>query len=216
MAQGIVFTEIQDIHNRLAELGLEEARLRDAVRRGQFAWSTCTANHPPLIPGIWAWGETVRALREYVLTIGWSRSDENNYSVVLSPDERIAIAVATGDEGTGRAYVSPSTKAPKGPSTVEAVAANQLLLDLFEALEPRVESSSGHSEDRATWILLIHRTQNEVRCELSLPSSIGDDGRIDGWQERILLTPVPVDNEPTEVLPPPMQDVEIEIKRRQA
>lgn len=214
----VVRSEAWDVRNRLAELGLEEDPLRDVVGRGYLAHASCTANHPPLIPAIWAWGETVRALREYLLRFGWSRSDENNYSVVVDPAGRVAIAVATGDGGTGLADVVPSTKAPKGPSTSEAVNVNQLELHL--TVEPVAIAAPANPADRnearvVTWILLLHRGTNEVRCELSLPSSMGTGGHIDGWLERILLGSIPLDGDMAEIVPPStLPDISIDVRRR--
>lgn len=212
----IVRVDAWDVQSRLAELGLEERPLQDCVRRGYLAFITCTPNHPPLIPGIWAWGETVRALREYVIPIGWGRSDENNYSVVLSPSRRVAIAVATGDDATGQAAANPSTKAPKGPNTLYAVVANQGQLDLFASPDPALESTppAEQTEERMTWILLIHRTTAEVRCELSLPLAMGADHRVDQWQERILLGAVPLDGDLLDITPPILPDISIDVKRR--
>lgn len=212
----IVREEASDVHSRLAELGLQEVALQDCVRRGYLAFITCTANHPPLIPGIWAWGETVRALREYVIPIGWRRSDDNNYSVVIDPMERIAIAVATGNEGTGQAHATPSTKAPKGPNTLYAVEANQAQLDLFATVANSADATDDNDpiDERMTWILLIHRTPNEVRCELSLPLAMGADRRVDQWRERILLGAVPLDGDLLEIIPPTLPDINIDIKRR--
>lgn len=212
----ILRVEARDVHGRLSDLGVTEQGLSDAVRRGYLAYSNCTANHPPLIPGIWAWGETVRALREYLLPLGWTRSDEDNYSLVINPSGEIAIAVATGDEETGRAEASPSTKAPKGPNTIDAIAANQLQLNLFAESPPfpAPARSSDARDEKVTWILLIYRATSEVRCELSLPSSIGTDGRIDGWRERILLGSIPLDSEFVEVARPALPDITVDVKRR--
>jgi hypothetical protein len=211
----VVRIEPRDVRSRLAELGLEEEPLQEVVRRGYLAFITCTPNHPRLIPGILAWGETVRALREYTLLLGWRRSDENNYSVVINPPGRIAIAVATGDDGTGCLNAFPSTKAPKGPSTIDAVNANQLRFDFMspDVAEAQPEPSQ-QSDDRVTWVLLIHRAQNEVRCEISLPYSMGDDGRIDGWRERIILGALPLDGELTDITPRVLPDITIDVKRR--
>lgn len=185
----VLRSEPWDVRNRLTDLGLEEEPLRDVVRRGYLAYVSCTPNHSRLISGILAWGETVSALREYLLPLGWTRSDEKNYSVVVDPMGRMAIAVATGDGGTGLADVVPSTKAPKGPSTSEAVNVNQLELNL--AIEPiPISAATPTDQDEAravTWFLLLHRGASEVRCELSLPFSMGRDGHINGWRERIIL-----------------------------
>src|SRR6185369_4498686 len=98
----IVRHEPGDVRQRLAALGLEEEALKDTVRRGQLAFVSCTANHPPQFPGMAAWAETVRALREYLVPLGWQRSNDNNYALVVDSDGVVAIAVATGNESTGR------------------------------------------------------------------------------------------------------------------
>lgn len=207
--------EPSDVRDRLAELGLEQAPLRDVARRGYLAYISCTSNHPPLVPPILAWGEAVCALREYVLPLGWSRSDENNYSVVIDSGERVAIAVATGDEGTGRSDSFPSNKARKGPNTIGAVNANQLQLGFMEDELRRAPTNLPRPSDtRMTWVLLIHRAADEVRCELSLPSSMALDGHIDGWCERILLGSIPIDGDLIEIAPPTQPDINVEVKRR--
>ncbi len=65
-----------------------------------------------------------------------------------------------------------------------------------------------------TWVLLIHRAADEVRCELSLPFSMALDGHIDGWCERILLGSIPIDGDLVEVEPPTQPDINVEVKRR--
>ena len=211
----VIRKESWEIRNRMSELGIEEERLRDVVRRGYLAYATCTENHPRFIRGIWAWAETVRALREYLMPLGWQRSDDNNYSLAIDPSDDIAIAVATGDEGTGREEMSPTTKTPKGPNTVEAVTNNQFSFEFAEvAYRKGPEPEADTNKERATWILLLFRASNEVRCEISLPSSIGPDGKIDGWTERILLRPIPLDGDSVKVAPPTQPDIVVEVKRR--
>jgi hypothetical protein len=46
--------------------------------------------------------------------------------------------------------------------------------------------------------MLLHHldlTSRELRCELSLPIRIGDDARPDFWRERVVLEPIPIDDE---------------------
>lgn len=212
-----VYADAEAIDDRLAQLGLEEGRLAAIVRRGYLAFASCTPNDPPLYPGFSAWAAMVRGLREYLLP-EWTRCDENNYSLVINPGGTMAIAVATGDDATGRFDFSPTTKSSKGPSTIDAVASNQMQLELpyvFDAAPvPAVDDSL--EEKRMTWILLVHRARGEVRCELSLPTSMGSDGRVDGWRERIILKSIPTDTEFVEITPPqPLQpDISVDVKRR--
>lgn len=209
--------QADDVQDRLAALGLDAERLTDIVRRGYVAFASSTPNDPPLYPGFSAWAMMVRGLREYLLP-AWERSDENNYSLVINPAGDVAIAVATGDEATGLTTGSPTTKSAKGPSTVEAVASNQLQLDLphVDPAAPAPSRPASGEEQRMTWILLVYRAQGEVRCELSLPTSMGDDGRVDGWRERIILGAIPTDPAVLEITPPqpPLPDITVDVKRR--
>lgn len=202
---------------RLATMGLDRERLLEVVEQGQMAFVSCTANHPPFVPSLWAWGETVRALRDYLLPQGWFRSDTKNYSLVLDPSRRCAIAVATGNEGTGLEDASPATKTPKGPNTKGAIVQNQQL-DMFYALADNVADVSPENdleyEQQLTWVLLIYRGQEEVRCEVSLPVSIGDDGRIDGWRERIILGALSSGGGDVDIVAPVTPDITVDVRRR--
>lgn len=204
-----------NIDARLSQLGLDQAVLWDVVRRSELAYRSSSPNHPPLYAGFVAWGEAVRGLRDVLATRGWTRCDENNYSLCVSPSEDVAIAVATGNDGTGQAGMTPSTKSPKGPSTVDAIAVNQLQFGLpFPDATPVVATRPGEPEQqRATWLLLIHRAGHEVRCELSLPLSVSADGRPDRWKERIILGVFKGDSD-IDVSQPEMPVVDIEIKRK--
>lgn len=206
-----VHAEPAHVQRRLAELGITEAQLRDAVMRGQLAWAACSPFHPRIYAPLVGWAETVAALRENLATAGWEASDEHNYSVAINPAGELAIAVATGNEYTGLLHSSPSTKASKGKHTVSAILVNQAQLSLFE-IEPPPVAEQG--PERTTWLLLMYRDEREIRCELSLPVSIGTDMRVDAWRERIILPAIPRDPQLIEVRPPQQPDLDIAVKRR--
>lgn len=197
----------------LACLGLTESALLAAAMQGYLARTNCTANHPPLFPSLFAWAETVRALREQLAPLGWVRNDEKNYSRTVHPEGRIAIAVATGNEATGVSGESPITKSVKGPSTIEAVEINRLQMWLL-GMEPPTATTDEDESQPTTWLLLIHHANNEIRSELSQPFEIGSDGRINGWRERILLQSMPLDPEPLAITPPSQPDLDVEIRRK--
>jgi hypothetical protein len=56
-------------------------------------------------------------------------------------------------------------------------------------------------EYRETWILLFHRDAQaqQVRCELSRPINVNDEGKVDGWAERIILRTAPFGGDVLEV-----------------
>jgi hypothetical protein len=199
---------------RLAELGLESEWLLDSARRGMAAAAGCTPNHPAVLLGILGWGETICALRDHLVPRGWQRLDEGNLPLAVNEAKTVALTVATGDEDTGRPDGNPCTKFKKGPRVASAVANNQL--QLFPVpVHMRPDEATG----RATWLLLIHRDRvvRELRTELSRPVSMGEDGRVDAWSERILMGAVPFDDQviveptsPNDSSP----DIVVEIKRR--
>jgi hypothetical protein len=184
-----VKTSPRDITDALAELGLTVEILSDAILRGENARDSCTANDPPSAPGFYSWAGTVRALRDILIPLGWMRNDDVNYSRVVNAELNVAIAVVTGDEGTGNKDMSPKTKYPKGPATQAAVSCNQgNLFGNGDAPEPEAEPD----DNRITWMLLRKRTGDTVYAELSLPSLMSD-GQVERWEGRIILEPMTFD-----------------------
>lgn len=212
MESTIIRLEPEDVSARLAELGVNEEALRAAVMRGQLEFASCTENHPRMFPAIAAWAETIAAVRENLAPLGWTRSELKNYSRAIDAPGRVAIAVAAGNEETGCADGNPSTKTAKGARTVEAVVVNQVQLQLFENPAP-ADQAEGEDE-RVTWLLLMYRMENEIRCELSLPVAIGADMKVNQWQERIILRSIPLDGDVEEIEPPTLPNIDIEVKRR--
>lgn len=181
---------------------------------GELARNSCTPNDPPTLPGILAWGRTIRALRENFVVDGWTRSDKANFSVVVNPAGDLAISVSTGDDATGDPDSQSNTKYPRGPRTVKAIRVNgQLLIAEFADFFVPVEEDD--EKPRITWILLIAKHGDEIHCELKLPRSVGSDGRVEDWQERIILPTI----KPGE-FPPDAEDegdagdIDIDITRR--
>src|SRR6266851_8847821 len=112
-----IYSALDEVSSRLAELGVRQEVLRESVQRGHAAWASCTPNHPAPFPGISAWAETVNAVRELLIPEGWTRSDSGNLPMTVDKAGRVCIAVSTGDEDTGRRDGSPCTRSSKGPRT---------------------------------------------------------------------------------------------------
>lgn len=214
----IAYVDAANVRSRLEQLGLDEHSLLLPVQRGQSARLSCTQNHPPQFPGISAWSETVCALREQLIPLGWERSDEGNLPFTVNRGRSVAIAVATGDEATGCANRKPLTKSTKGPMTAGAVASNERQYMLFGD----VELCPKHLEqinDRMTWLLLIHSDmqKREVRCELSRPVRMNEEGRVDDWAERIILAPFRFGGDAlpgSQEEPPQTPEIVVEIRKR--
>jgi len=154
------------------------------------------------------WAETVAVLREQLRPQGWRKSDKGNYELTVNNENGLAIVVTTGDDATGMIGSTPSNKCSKGINTAEAIETNNQL-DMFSELLQATEETQGLT----TWILLMHLAANEVRFELSLPSSISA-GKINGWKERIVLPSMPLDDDSVEIDLPDLPDIEVPIKKK--
>jgi len=194
--------------DRLSQLGIQLSVLRESVWQGYLARSRTTANHPSISRGIIMWAETVAVLREQLRPQGWRKSDKGNYELTVNNENGLAIVVTTGDDATGMIGSTPSNKCSKGINTAEAIETNNQL-DMFSELLQATEETQGLT----TWILLMHLAANEVRFELSLPSSISA-GKINGWKERIVLPSMPLDDDSVEIDLPDLPDIEVPIKKK--
>lgn len=194
--------------DRLSQLGIPLAALIESVWQGYLARARTTSNHPRIFQGITMWAETIAVLREQLRPEGWIKSDKGNYELAVNEKEGLAIVVTTGDDATGMVGATPSNKCPKGINTSEAVETNNQQ-DMFSELLPAMEEVPGLT----TWVLLIHLAANEVRCELSLPSSISR-GKINGWKERVILPSLPLDSDSVEIDLPDLPDIEVPIKKK--
>jgi hypothetical protein len=126
----------------------------------------------------------------------------------MSPDRKMAIAVSTGDENTGRPGEDVATKYTKGPATAAVINRNQLLLG------PEFEQTEEDIEVQATWILLIRSERGVVSCELSLPEAVDANGNVQSWAHRfhfeVDLPEAPLKLEPVANEP----DIAVEVTRK--
>ena len=108
--------------------------------------------------------------------------------LVINPQIGVAIAVSTGDAGTGRADRDVRTKYGKGDATSVVLAQNEMQLefDMGEAAF-RAKYPDTAKPRYATWYLLRRRVADVIHSELSLPMKIGEKGKITGWKERIIF-----------------------------
>lgn len=190
-----IYINLPEVETRLLELGLPcVEEVHAAIRNGELHRDSCTDNDPRGLPGLLAWGKTVRGLRDTLAPKGWTRFEGNNLAVALDPTGTTAIAVATGDKSTGNPRLTPETKYPKGPAIAAAIGQNivQLIQTAFSFVEESEQMSL--TPPVYTWLLLISRNKNEVCSELSLPRLITEKGHVVGWEERILLPSFPIDD----------------------
>ncbi len=169
---------------RLAQLGLAEPILWQAVLSGQRYAAECTLHDVASLGGILAWAKAHRMLRDQLAPLGWTVDNRQNYPTTVHPNKGWAIGVASGDQRTGHPDKTPATRTEKGPATRQAVSQNQLS---FASISKEFERDASL---RKTYLLLFHRDEDadEIRAELSLPAEMTGDGFVVEWQERIVLS----------------------------
>jgi hypothetical protein len=174
---------------RLAQLGLLPDDLVSAVLAAEMERRSGNPLEPSIAAGFRAWATGFRVLAELLVQRGWIKVESLGLPRILKPDTAVAIAVLSGDIGTGRfepGEAAPRSKTPRGNQSIFLVHSNEVQLHLpfvepeHQPLPPEVE--------QLTWWLLIYSDHNEnVRAELSLPVGLGQDGRMSIWEERIII-----------------------------
>lgn len=196
---------------RLLELGLSRVGLEEVVRRGESARAEATAHDPVNAAGWDAYRYRVRGLRDVYAsggTVGWEPKTQEGLELLWRSDGRVAVVTRSGNEGVGVARSMPQPSRSVGDSTRHAASA-QLSLD------PNwLNRKTAPKEGVRLYMLLVYSAVHVVRSELSLPSSLDDDGLVSGWVERILLPDLDL-LEPTLTFEePPMSPIEVPVARK--
>jgi hypothetical protein len=203
----------------LRQIGVDEQILQTALDAGDSAALRCTANHPKMMPGMYRFGETVASLGAQLWGQGWTREDYKGFATVLSPDGLIAIAVASGDDGTGDIHADVTTRSPKGIATIEAVSGNLSLPldDRYVADNERIaiRVDAAATDNSTTTYFLLHDRRGGIRyAELSRPMSINKKGYAETWEPRIPITAKPLDPVVVKVDGDPPINPIVPVKRR--
>ena len=205
-------------------MALSGATLQEICRRGLAQYLTATPYHPTNAPGTFMYHELVHAMRELLVPVGWEFAEESlsfTYNTSLS----IALAVSSGNIHAGDPTQNPSFKYPKGPTTQAAVAGNASQLGLFDGVPGFAEYAASTTPKRVefdtfkTWWLLHHVDPGKevMRAELSLPVRIGNSSETNQWEARIILAPIPFDEDPhTDRVSDPSDgpDFDVEVRKK--
>lgn len=197
MADSSTFEHPAETLLQLSALGIPVKTIEESLLDGHHGRASCSALHPQWFGGSHQYADIVQGLRLRLIPLGWTASEVRGFATIVSPDESFQVAVSSADAQVGREG-SPRTKNPKGAATVYAIERNKEQRKLFGTLPivlpPRnIIKPSG----RTTWFLLYHQTNTEIWFELSLPKSMGLDGRPNDWAVRLKFAPIKLGATPT-------------------
>ena len=209
MRQTILLVQPIEVIDFLFSVHLEREALRAALLFGEHRRDSCTPNHPSIYPSIAAWAESSRKLRDDLPTKIWTKV-ERPIPGILNASKRMLLAVAGGDENTGAASRTPKTSRAMGNAIIEAAYRNRLgVLDLKFA-----NSDESITQPPLVWFLLRHRRGNRIVAELSIPDAIGNDRKIIGWAQRVILDPIDLDPSPHPARDDEPQDFDPQVTRK--
>ena len=191
----------------LETMGLSREIMADVCRRGLGKYLDATPFHPPNAAGLFLYLEMVQALRQHLVPTGWEQNDDG-LALTIHEELGHAIAVRSGDAHAGDPDKTPSFKYPESTTMQQAIGGNARQLGLFddkpgfEAYATPAAAKRVDFDKLRTWWLLhcVDTGRGVMRAELSLPVNIGENGETDQWETRIILDPIPFDEEPDVVL----------------
>lgn len=221
-AQNVIISDPVEVAEHLDRLGLP----LDFLNEGRMAWARAAAGASPFGPvtgpGTLGWIEGVSFIRQGMTLRGWMPTDIRNWPLIVSPDRRTGLTLATGDHMTGlKSGPQPTTKNTKGFMVADAARKNgrQIMLNFpIQEIVSRPQRAKPSEAPDLVWILLAFATPTELRAELSVPTAI-DRRKVVGWGMRLLLPSIPREPSPgvhrseEEVAP---VDFEVSITRKSA
>lgn len=208
----------KEVQNKLAELGLSEPMLLEIAMKGHAARTNATEDDPSNAGGTMAYFAMVRAKRHALCPLGWEKDEVKGLPRTTNPETGVTLIISCGDKEVGIENGHPKTKNAKGPQAEFYISQNHQM-DLFaEDLEKHVIKQDSNQQ---TWVLLHHfdAKNNEIRIELSLPTEMDENHYISGWEQRLILPPINLNNplspSDTSSSSEYQQELDIPVKRRQ-
>lgn len=191
-----------DAESILEAMGLSGELLAEVCHRGLAEYLTATPFHPSNAAGLLLYLELLQSLRQELVPGGWE-IDESGLALTLNEQLSMAIAVRSGDAYTGDPTRTPWFKYPESTTMHDAIGGNSRQLGLFDDVPAFAEYAAPEPPKRVdfsrvrTWWLLhyVDTAHGEMRAELSLPINIGVNGDTNQWETRIILAPIPFDDE---------------------
>lgn len=179
-----------EVEGSLAALGLSIEIFHNALALGMGAYESTSKLAPTTAAGTNFSNSVVVSLRSQLLPLGWVMSNRENFSSTISPDGRILVYSARGDDNTGiKGDKYPTTKSPKGRLTSTVINKNLFL----PGMEPLDEAPDLKFEE--AWLFLFNYNKGFILSELSKPISFREkDGRPDDYETRLILPPITLEN----------------------
>jgi hypothetical protein len=179
-----VYGEIWEIDARLRPFGVTRQELIEVVRGVVAARADSVDNDPVTAEGLFAYIFGTRYLRSLFRTKGYLLDRKENIEAVKHPDRELKIVYQSVDLAATRHHI-PQAVCGKGSGADRIIDLAQGTLFTEEELAaPRPVKFD--RIDTGIWFLCVSVQGDEVRAELSLPSSVSG-GNFESFIERIFI-----------------------------
>lgn len=192
----------QDTQSLLAQMGIAEQDVTDALIAALYERRRTTKLHPVIDGGFRFWSELVASLRSVLISKdnGWTMVRQNRMELVSNPSCGINLIITSGDKDTGLVDGWPKTKNAKGEATMSIVSSNSDTIEMFPAEHPFSSSDRlapvTSADGTKTYIVLYYYDsgKKEIRCEISFPVGmkvVNGFAKVNFWSERLIISALP-------------------------
>ncbi|MFW0169199.1 hypothetical protein [Rothia sp. P4278] len=189
-----VIISAEDAADFLAKMDISIVDINAGLEAGEQAAGNTGIDAPATAAGTRRWFDTTEVIRRELRTKGpWKIENPKNRPLVvhLGGDYRMGILGGDANTGIPDPDVVPKANRKKGVATKESVNANQeALFYLNKPADNTLHEVIGSLPPAGHWFLLYYRDEEEIRCEISLPSPSFEDGQFQSWQCRVILPPI--------------------------
>lgn len=214
LAQALVLTDSDRLEGVLRQsFGITTKDIAAVVAAMYLGFSEATSLHPKGFGGTNAWAQGTSAMRALLIPKGWRAEDPLGQPRVVSRDKKTSITLSSGNAFTGVADQIPQTRNDKGSQTASSVNFNARQGQLFPANPVNQESNVATPPGQVLWIFLyfIDLDNEEIRYELSQPTSMSDADKVSGWSTRLVFPSMKLEPTLDEYSDGGESDIDIEV-----
>lgn len=179
-----LITESTDVDERLRDFDLTKADVLEIARAVAAARGDVTAADAVTAAGQQAYLAGVRHLNLVLMPKGWERKREDGIESIVHLETGKCLVYQNVDLACSKMH-GPKALSGKGPAADRMIEERQG--QLFSADEaPEIQLTSSDLGGEGIWFLCVSVNDDQVRAELSLPTSVGS-GNFKGFIERIFV-----------------------------
>lgn len=124
------------------------------------------------------------------------RDDDNQSSPRAYRADGLALAFVQGNSATGDLNKVLGLKKPLGNVTLVELQQSNPVPNREMTFE--IFAGTAKSRPQTMWLVLYRREDDTVKLEVSLPAGVSEDGKVTGWDKRIILDDVTMSGSITE------------------